>query len=221
MRFRGRAATPRWPADRVRRTLAAVVVASFLVALLAPSARAATAQVHIVDGAPNPSQITVDDGDTVSFVNDDDVEHAIFAQGVQRGETIPPHSTSGPYGPFQTGGQQGNFSYQIDRDGPAGTVVVRGPVATTSTATTQPTTTTSPFATTVVPPPTEPATTAAAAEATTTLSFASAVDDVTVPGGNKDDSSSRFAILGLVLLVSGIGGLILVAASHRRRARQD
>jgi plastocyanin len=203
----------------VRRTFATVAVAPFLVVLLAPSAQAANAQVHIVGGAPNPAQITVDDGDTVSFVNDDNVEHAIFAQGVQRGATIPPHSTSEPFGPFQTGGQQGNFTYQVDRSGPSGTIVVRGPVTTSTTATTQPTTTTSPYATTVVPPSAAPETTVP--ETTTTLSSASPVDGVTVKSGRKDDSSSRFAVLGLVLLVSGIGGLILVAASRRRRSRQD
>jgi plastocyanin len=203
----------------VRRIFATVVVASFLVALLAPPARAANVQVRIANGAPTPTQVTVDDGDTVSFVNDDDVGHAIFAQGVQRGETIPPHTTSGPYGPFQTGGQQGNFEYQVDRNGPAGTIVVRGPVTTTSTTTTQPTTTTSPFATTVVPPSTEPQTTALAT--TTTLSSASAIDGVTVQSGRTDDSSNRFAVLGLVLLVAGIGGLILVAGSRRRRSSDD
>jgi plastocyanin len=201
----------------VRRTFATIAVATFLVALCAPSARAANVQVRIANGAPTPTQVTVDDGDTVSFVNDDDVGHAIFADGVQRGETIPPHSTSGPYGPFQTGGQQGRFDYQVDRNGPAGTILVQGPVTTTSTATTQPTTTTSPFATTVLPPATEPETTAPATE---TLSSGSGVNGVTVQTGRKDDSSNRVAVLGLVLLVSGIGGLILVAGSRRRRSRQ-
>src|SRR4051794_24867331 len=110
----------------MRKAFAALAVATIAVALPATRADAANTVIHIVNGAPSPDQnpVTVNEGDTVSFANDDDVPHALFAWGVQRGETIPPHTTSGPYGPFVTGGTGGTFDYQVDQNGPAGRIIV-------------------------------------------------------------------------------------------------
>ncbi len=82
-----------------------MVAATSVVLLCAGSARAAAGEVHIVNGAPNPSSLTVNDGDTIIIFNDDDDAHAIFAKGQQFGPSIAPH-TGGEYGPFNTGAQQ-------------------------------------------------------------------------------------------------------------------
>ena len=79
-----------------RRPLAVVVAATSLIVLFAGSAHAAAGSVHIVNGAPNPSSLTVNNGDTVTIFNDDDVAHAIFANGAQQGPSIPPHTVSTP-----------------------------------------------------------------------------------------------------------------------------
>src|SRR5256885_4500555 len=99
MHFHGVIDTRRWLPDRcVRASLAAVVVAIFLITLAPLPAAAATTEVHISGGAPDPAEVTIDEGDTVTFLNDDDVEHQIFAAGQPRGDPIAPH-TGAEFGP--------------------------------------------------------------------------------------------------------------------------
>ena len=202
----------------VRKTFAAIVVASCLLTLLAAPATAASTDVHIVGGAPNPAEVTVDDGDTVTFFNDDDVEHRIFAAGQQRGDPIAP-GTSTVFGPFDTGGQRGTFAYNVDENGPAGTIFVRGPAASTSTtsttATTKPTTTT---ATTTTTKPATTTTTATTVATTTSVASTTTTLLVVQSDSHKKDSSNSLAVLGFALLVAGIGGLI-VAMGDRAGGR--
>lgn len=187
------------------------MVAIFLVTLAPTPAAAATAEVHIVGGAPDPAQVFVDDGDTVTFLNDDDVAHTIYAAGQPRGNPIPPH-TGAEFGPFQTGGQRGTFAYQVDQNGPAGTIIVRGTAtSTSSTTTTLPViSTTRPTTTTTTTAPTTTTTTSTTEQPTTTTTAAGRVT------AHKKESSTVLAVLGFVLLVAGIGGLVVVVTRSRR-----
>jgi plastocyanin len=190
-------------------------VALCLLALLAAPANAATAEMHIVGGAPNPAEITVDEGDSVMFFNDDDVEHTIFADGQPYGDPIRPHGNE-LFGPFETSGQGGTFAYQVDAGGASGTVIVRGPAATSSstTATSAPprTTTTS----TTVPATTE----ATATTATTLAGIDSSTAVAAGPKSGKKDSSNVLTVIGFALLAAGVGGLVIaMERSRRRRAR--
>jgi hypothetical protein len=162
----------------------------------------------------------------VTFVNDDDVAHAIFAGGVQRGETIPPHGVGGPFGPFQTGGSRGRFDYRVDRNGPAGPIIVDpagAPAPSTSTTastttTTRPTTTsTSPFATATTAAPTTTTTTTIATTATTAATATASGSVGVKSSGRSDDASKRLAVLGVALLAAGLVGLILVTGNRLRR----
>jgi plastocyanin len=205
----------------VRTSSAVAVAVSCLLIFLAAPANAATAEMHIVDGAPNPAQLTVDDGDTVMFFNDDDVEHTIFAAGRAYGDPIPPHGSE-LFGPFSTGGERGTFAYRVDENGASGAVIVRGP-ATTS----PPTTTAPPRATTTTRPTTTTASTATTATtATTSTTTTTTVESTTTTGAvivttpGKKDSSNILAVLGVALLVAGIGGLVIaLERGRRRRAR--
>ncbi|HEV3225399.1 MAG TPA: hypothetical protein VGZ52_01140 [Acidimicrobiales bacterium] len=184
----------------MRKLLSAVGVAFVLVALPARPSAAATPEVHIANGAPQPAQLAVVDGDTVTFVNDDDVAHAIFSQGAQRGATVAPHTASAPYGPFRTGGSRGEFAYQVD-NGASGTIIVNDTQTTTA------------------PPPPSPTVAAptTTASAPTTKPASSGPSSVVDQVSTKDNKNqSRLAVLGLMLLVAGLVGLILVSSRSRR-----
>ena len=209
-----------WPERKfncVRKSLATIVVAWCLLALLAAPAAAANAVVRIVGGAPNPSTVTINEGDTVTIFNDDSVEHTIFAAGRPQA-TISP-GDGHEFGPFQTGGEAGRFDYRVDRNGPAGTIFVQGPAPTTAPPTTRPTTTTAPTTTTTTT--TLPATTTSTS--TTTTSTSTTVESTTttlaaVQTEPRDkETSSRLALLGFALLVAGMGGLFIALGRSRRR----
>ncbi|MEY2422228.1 MAG: hypothetical protein QOI95_2295 [Acidimicrobiaceae bacterium] len=215
MRSRGKTDGPRWPTDHyVRKLFAVVFVTSCLSAFLAAPAGAASTDVHIVGGAPSPSQVTVNEGDTVTFFNDDDVEHTIFAAGQPRGGPIAPH-TGAEFGPFETGGERGTFAYRVDENGPAGTIFVQGPATSTSSSTS---TTRAPTTTTVTTTTTTAPTTTTAAPVASTTTSTTVV--VVQPGAPKQDSSNLLAVLGGVLLVAGIGGMVLVLERSRRQRRR-
>lgn len=207
----------------MRRSLAVVVAATSVAVILCGSARADTGSVHISGGAPQPSSITVNSGDTVVIFNDDDVEHAIFALGQQQGAAIAPHAGE-EFGPFNTGGTAGRFDYRVDRDGPAGVIFVRATTATT--ATTRPTTTTrlTTTSTTIAKTTTTattiaPTTTTAATTTTTAASSATAGTDGTIVVGQDTSKkkSKGIAAVGFLLLLAGLGGFVLLAVTARRR----
>lgn len=205
----------------MRRSIAATAVAACLVALFAAPARAADHTVHIQGGAPNPAHLTVADGDTVVFVNDDGDAHTIFAAGAPRGDSIPPGGT-GDFGPFETNGEGGTFAYQVDDGGASGAIVVPKSATTpppTTPPTVRPTTTTVPATTTTTTTTTPPTTTSVPATTTTTApTFDSKVVVPNPP--RKKDSSNVLAVLGFALLAAGLGGLVIaVERSRRRRAR--
>ena len=175
--------------------------------------------MHIVNGAPNPQQLIINEGDTVTFVNDDDVPHAIWAGGEQRGGTIEPHTRSDTFGPFQTGGQGGHSDYQVDQGGPGGSIVIsETPTttepttapSTTTTTTTVPTTTTTASTTTTTTRPT----TTTTKPTTTSTSSSPPPSDAT-----DDDDASRpwLAWAGLALALVGIGNLIRVVLRPKKQ----
>jgi plastocyanin len=205
--------------------IVAVVAAALLFGAAARATAAVTTQVHLVGGAPNPTQVTIDDGDFVAFVNDDDAAHAIFALGEQRGSSIPPHRTSDLYGPFHPEGAGNTFPYRIDQDGQEGLIVVRGTDASTTlpptsspsafpsptTETTIPATvTTAPAVTspTLLPPVT------ATTTPTTTSAIASTPAPVVVHEAKK--TSSLLAVVGMTLVAAGITGLVYGRIRSRR-----
>jgi plastocyanin len=202
----------------VRKTPAIVVVASCLLTLLATPASAATTEVHIVGGVPNPREVTIDEGDMVAFVNDDNVEHRIFAGGQQRGDPIAP-GTSENFGPFQTGGQKGTFAYSVD-DNASGTIFVRAsvpaPSSTTTTSTPATTTTTTQPATTTS---TTTTTTSTTLPTTTTVASTTTATVAVQPDAKKKKSSNPLAVIGFALLVAGVGGLIVATERSRRGGR--
>lgn len=202
----------------MRRLLAVVVAATAVVALTSGTARAATGSVHIrPGGAPDPPSLTVNDGDTVTIFNDDDVAHAIFALGQQQGPSIAPHS-SGEYGPFNTGGTQGRFDYRVDSNGPAGVIIVRTRAATTST-TRPPTTTTTVATTTTTSTTVAPTTTSTTIiiTTTTTTSAPSTTGVVVVGQDTGKKKSNGLAVIGFMLLLAGLGGFVLLTVTARRR----
>jgi plastocyanin len=206
----------------VRKAFAIVAVASGLLLLLAAPASAATTTVHIVGGAPNPAEVTIDEGDMVTFVNDDDIEHRIFAAGQPRGDPIAPH-TSADFGPFQTGGQKGTFTYQVDQNGSAGTIFVRGPAPSTTPSTTP---TTRPTTTTAQPTTTATSTTVATTTSTTLATTTSASSTTTTllavqSDSKKKGSSNVLAVVGFALLFAGVGGLIVAVGRSRQRRRSS
>jgi len=190
---------------------------------------AAPAEVHIVNGAPNPQTLTINDGDTVTFVNDDDVPHAIWAAGQQRGRTIQPHTRSDTFGPFQTAGQGGRSEYQVDQNGAPGVIVINGAASTTqppppptepATTTTLATTTTAvPTTTTTTTAPTttttKPTTTSTSTTTTTTIASSSAAPDATT----DDDSPSRAWLgwAGLAVALIGIANVIRVVTRPKKQ----
>ena len=193
-----------------------------LTLLVAAPATAANTQVHIAGGAPNPAEVTIDEGDTVTFFNDDDVEHRIFALGQDQSGPIAPGSSL-DVGPFQTGGQGGRFDYRVDQNGPAGAVLVRGPATSptsSTTSTTKPTTTTAkPTTTSTTSTTTSTSTTVAttATTDTTTTTTTTTAVPVAQSDAKKKDSTNILAVLGVALLVAGIGGLIVAMQRSRRR----
>jgi plastocyanin len=197
----------------------AIVVCILIAAALGSSvgrATAAPAEVHIVNGAPNPQQLTINDGDTVTFVNDDDVPHSIWAAGQQRGATIQPHTRSDTFGPFQTAGHGGRSEYQVDQGGAPGAIVISGAAPTTEPPppTTAPTTTTTvATTTTAIPTTTAPTTSTTKPTTTTTTSTTTTIaSSGAPPGGTTDDSPSRAWLgwIGLVVALVGIGNLVRV-----------
>jgi plastocyanin len=178
-------------------------------------AAAAPAEVHIVNGAPNPQQLTINDGDTVTFVNDDDVPHSIWAAGQQRGRTIQPHTRSDTFGPFQTSGQGGRSEYQVDQDGAAGVIQISGPAPTTAPPPTTAATTTTTVATTTPIPTTTAATTTTTKPTTTTTTSTTTTlaSSSAPPSGTSDDGSPSRAWLGwvgLTVALVGIGNVVRV-----------
>jgi plastocyanin len=205
----------------VRKPLATVAVASCLLMLFTAPARAASATVTIGGGgAPSPAQVTVDEGDSVTFFNGDNVDHAIYALGQNQSGPIAPGSSL-DFGPFQTGGQGGRFDYRVDQNGPAGVIVVRGPGASTTTTVKPTTTTVKPTTTTATTAPTTTtttlATTTTSETTTTTTSTTTTTTVAAASSGKKDDSPNVLAVLGFALLVAGIGGLIVATGRSRRR----
>ena len=206
----------------MRKTVWTVVVASCLLTLLAAaSATAATTQVHIAGGAPNPAEVTIDEGDTVTFFNDDNVEHRIFALGQDQSGPIAPGSSL-DVGPFQTGGQGGRFDYRVDQNGPAGAILVREPATSptsSTTSTTKPTTTTAkPTTTSTTSTTTSTSTTVATTATTDTTTTTTTAVPVAQSDAKKKDSTNILAVLGVALLVAGIGGLIVAMQRSRRRS---
>lgn len=193
----------------------------------APAAfAAAPAEVHIVNGAPNPQQLTINDGDTVTFVNDDDVAHAIWAAGQQRGRTIQPHTRSDTFGPFQTAGQGGRSEYQVDQNGAPGAIVINGPAPTTvpPPPPTEPTTTTTLATTTTAVPTTTTTTTAPTTTTTrpttTTTTTTTIAASSAAPGATNDDDSPTRAWLGwagLAVAVVGIANVIRVVTRPKKQ----
>jgi plastocyanin len=131
------------------RLLVVAVILAVSVASTAP-ASAASFDIHIIGGAPSPSTITIDPGDVIVFVNDDGVSHTIFAQGRPQDDPIPPGGRSNEFGPFEAGGDQAQFAYQVDASGPSGLIVLRGTAATIAT--------TAPPTTSLAPPVTDAST---------------------------------------------------------------
>src|SRR3954452_24613499 len=145
-----------------------LAAAAVRLALPAPAASAGSHDVHIAGGLPQPQQLNVDSGDTVFFVNDDNVAHAVFANGQQFGDTIMPHQSGGPYGPFTGNGAE--YAYHVDSNtGPCGVIVV-GSGSSTACAAPTPTTSHPPTTAAVVTTTTAAAvvTTTSTTEATTT-----------------------------------------------------
>ena len=206
--------------------LIATVVGSWLGRADAATSAAAQADVHIVNGAPNPQTLTINDGDTVTFVNDDDVPHSIWAAGQQRGRTIQPHTRSDTFGPFQTAGQGGRSNYQVDENGASGVIVISETPTTAAPpppSTTAPTTTTTAATTTTALPTT---TTTTSTTTTTRPTTTSTTTSTTVassgaaPGSTSDDDSSSRAWLGwagLVVALVGIGNVVRVVLRPKKQ----
>ncbi len=62
------------------RTLALGAMAGLVAVAIASPARAATIEVKIDNFTFNPQQITVKAGDTVTWINDDDIPHTVTSQ---------------------------------------------------------------------------------------------------------------------------------------------
>jgi len=207
--------------------LIAIAVGPSVGASAAPLA-AAPAEVHIVGGAPNPQQLTINDGDTVTFVNDDDVPHSIWAAGQQRGRTIQPHTRSDTFGPFQTAGQGGRSEYTVDQNGAPGSIVISGAPApttapTTTTTTTAPTTTTTTTVPTTTTTATTTSTTTTTTKPTTTSTAPTTSSSSGAPAGDtsNDDTPARTWLgwAGLVVALVGIGNVIRVLARPKQHLR--
>lgn len=207
-----------------------MLTAAVVVALTASAAQAESHDVHIVANSPQPQQINVANGDTVFFVNDDNVAHAIFANGQQFGGTIMPHQTGGPYGPFTGDGAE--YAYHVDSNtGPCGVIVV-GAGSSSACAgapppTTKPTSTTVVTTTTAVAPATTTTavtTTSTASTTTTTTTTPSTTTSSETAAGEShsssddDGSTSGVRIAGLALMMVGVIGLVVALASQRRHA---
>jgi plastocyanin len=217
----------------VRRTVPVLILAAAAFMLLVPTAEAASHDVHLAGGLPQPQQVNVASGDTVFFVNDDNVAHAIFANGQQFGDTIMPHQTGGPYGPFTGDGAE--YAYRVDSNtGPCGVVVVGGgsssacagpPPTTTKPTTTAPpatTTTAAPATTTTAAPATTSTstTTTTTTQPSTTTSSSSSSEVAAGSDSSSDDNGSTngVRIAGIALMMIGVIGLIVALASQRRHA---
>lgn len=198
------------------------IVALALIALAVGSgstvASAAVGDIHIVNGAPDPQTLTVHDGDTVTFMNDDDVPHAIFAGGEQRGHTIEPHTRSEPFGPFDTAGQGGRSDYQIDENGAHGVILIQGATAESTTTTAAPTTTTSRPTTTTAKPTT---TTAPSTTTTAPTTTAARSSSSSTKGGHGQSGPSTvwLAVFGGLLVLLGVGNMVrvMVRPKYRRK----
>jgi len=200
--------------------IATVIGSSVGRASAAPAA--APAEVHIVNGAPNPQQLTINDGDTVTFVNDDDVPHAIWAGGQQRGRTIEPHTRSDTFGPFQTAGQGGRSEYQVDQNGASGVIVINGPGPTTvpPPPPTEPTTTTTLATTTTAVPTTTTTTTAPTTTTKPTTTSTTTTTTGVAPGATNDGDSPSRAWLGwagLAVALVGVANVIRVVTRPKKQ----
>jgi plastocyanin len=211
----------------VRTTFVYLALIALAVASASTRAYADSADVHIVNGAPDPQSLTVHDGDTVTFVNDDDVPHAIFAGGEQRGHTIEPHTRSEPFGPFDTAGQGGRSDYQVDENGAHGVILIQSASSTTASTTTTAaptttTTTTKPTTTTTKPTTTtaKPSTTTTAPSTTTTTTRPPS-SSTNGRKGQSGPSSVWLAVFGGVLVLVGIGNIVrvMLRPKHRRRGQ--
>ena len=206
----------------MRKSIFAFVVLAFVVGVLVTRADAATSEVHIVNGAPNPQELTIQDGDTVTFVNDDDVPHAIYAQGQQRGATIEPHTRSQTFGPFQTGGQGGRSEYQVDEGGAAGVIIITGTSTTTSSSTTTTTTapTTSTTTTIITTTSTSTTTTTTSTSTTTTTTTRPPASSSSNSEGGQDTSWPWLAPIGALLALIGVANFMRVVLRPKSRRRR-
>jgi plastocyanin len=215
----------------MRRFTTAVVLALGVTAAgwigAAAPASAAQFDIHISGGAPSPSTLTIDPGDTIVYVNDDDVSHTIFADGRPQDDPIPPGGQSNQFGPFDAGGQQATYGYRVDATGPSGTIILRGTVPTTTTSppppvppsttapapATIPETTTTEVATTVVP------STTAATNPSSTRS-PSTIEVAAAPARRSSGSTNLGLALGIAFLAIGLVGITFALTWRGFRARR-
>jgi plastocyanin len=184
----------------VRRALLAVVVLFLTLGVSsAQPARAADAAVTILAGGIlSPQSVHITQGETITWTNNDGVDHTIYAQG-RKVSTV---TKSG--GTYAVKFGQGTFAYGLDSaDAHEGTILV-DPPPTTTTTTLKPTTTTTvkPTTTTSTTTTTAPSTTTTSSTTTTTSSTTTTTTPATVPVSNSSGGGSSSALLlGLAALV--------------------
>lgn len=183
---------------------AVLVVAVLFLLVGARSAAAANADVTIAPGgvlAPDP--VTITEGDTVTWKNNDVSAHTIYLEGTKLSGSIDPGKsyTSPPLA-------KGTLHYGLAADDKSATIQVKAaPVTTTTTTTVKPTTTTSSTPSTTTT--TAPTTTTSSSTTTTTSSTTTTTSLATVPVNNSSGGggSSAALLLGIAaVVVAGLAG---------------
>jgi plastocyanin len=197
----------------VRRALLISLVVLFV--LIPARAEAAEKSVHLAvgGGAPNPSQVTINGGDSVKWTNDDAVPHHIFIDGGDVSGPIATNETFSQSFP-DPGDSDATVTYHIDSaSGTPGTVTVKAATTTTTTSTTQPTTTTKSTTTTSSSTTTSTSDTTTTSSSTTTTAPNSSFSNFSGPiaiqdkGGKSGGSSALPLLLGAFVVVAGLAGL--------------
>ncbi|MEY2422799.1 MAG: hypothetical protein QOI95_2866 [Acidimicrobiaceae bacterium] len=199
----------------MRRALLLLIVSSLVV--IATPANAANKDVQIQNFSFNPSSVTINEGDTVTWTNKDSVGHTVTADDGSFDTSPTCNNTSPedetclkPNEPITlTFDTAGTVAYHCKVHSTMhGTVVVKGPATTTTqaTTTTKPATTTTTASTTTS---TSSTTTTSSSTTTTTTLVSSFSGPIAVndKGGSSGGSSALPLLLGALLIVAGLAGL--------------
>jgi plastocyanin len=185
--------------------------------MIATPASAATKDVTIESFAYNPTSVTVNEGDTVRWTNNDPTGHSVTADDGSFDSSDNDCSPSGtqescikPDSPFtNTFDTAGTYAYHCRVHGSMhGTVVVKAPATTTTTQATTTTTKASTTTTGSTTTSTSSTTTTSSSTTTTSRPISSFSGPVSVnDGGTSGGSSALPLILGGLVVVAALAGL--------------